>query len=192
MISKGLISITFLAAGFLIACAPALGQVTQQELDEQIREDQERLQAALLENIQQKQSAEPEYIARFLGYDPNSWAVSLLSVGGIFGTQTLASVNSQGKLFCRIDGDKIVTEDIEPTELAEISRLLNDARKRKRLTFKPSRKDIACSDCAAYAVVINERKGGEITDLTLGLAVHGPDVAALYDMVRGLKACTVD
>lgn len=191
MIRKGIIRLTFLTAGFLIAFTPAFGQVTQQELEEWNRQDQERLEASIRENYSSNSST-PAFIERFLSHDPNSWAVSLFSVGGIFGTQMLASVNSQGKLFCRMNGDEVVTSDIAATELTEISRLLDDIRKRKRLTFTPSRKDIACNDCATYSVMINERKGRAIKDVPLELGVSGPDVAALFDKVKGLTACPAD
>lgn len=181
----------FVVILFLAVClAPhAFSQVTPQEVDEWNREDQLKQTEAIREYISANSIPKPNQFEKFIGQTDESWVMSLISEGGIFGTRTLKNINSNGKLLCQATDEQFLTDDVANDRFGPISSLVPQLFNKKFVfEAKPSAKIKYCSDCSYQSVVLHRRENGSIVSHKFPIADRKV-LSDLYYKISELKGC---
>ncbi len=119
----------------------------------------------------------------FAGSVEGDWAVSLLSEGGVFGSLTVFSLNSKGKLFCGADenGQPIVED--APQRLTSLAKEVVEGRQMFASDDpkKASKEMIRyCSDCSSESFLIQYRVGAAWEMMMLPLSKSDPLLERFY------------
>lgn len=166
-----------------------LSQVTRDEVAEWNRQDQEKQLEAIRE-ASMNSIPKPHLFEKLIGPTDESWVVSLITEGGIFGTRTLKNINSDGKLLCQATDEQFLTDDIAQDRFGLISSLVPQLFNRKFVfETKPAARIKYCSDCSYQSVVLHRREKGSIVSHKFPLADGTGVISDLYDKISELNGC---
>lgn len=174
---------TFLCMSFIAILTVAVSGQTPAtpdplETSQVVREREARRYAVALET--------------FAGSKTGDWAVSLLSEGGVFGSMTVFSLNSKGKLFCGADEKGLPIVEDAPEKLFGLAKNVIDGR----LAFEPidqkkASKEMVryCSDCSAESFFVQYRMGATWQMLWFPVSKTDPLLERLYAEIPANGGC---
>lgn len=166
-----------------------LSQVTRDDVDEWNRQDQEKRWEAIRE-ASANSIPKPHLFEKLIGPTDESWVVSLITEGGIFGTRTLKNINSEGKLLCQATDEQFLTHDVASDRFGSISSLVPQLFNKKFVFETKSAARIKyCSDCSYQSVVLHRREKGSIVSHKFPLADGSSVISDLYDKISVLDGC---
>jgi hypothetical protein len=168
-----------------------IGQIGKDALERERREQQlqkehEKRVTEVNERLAELRNPAPRFVDKFVGFTGNSWAVSLVSEGGLFGFRTIAAMNSDKKAYCGFDNDSMIVADI-PDEL--FFKLQSFVDKPLHIGSADSNRIPACKDCSTESIVISFRSGSDIRSQTFRVSDSSSVVSRLYEAMYGFKGC---